>query len=1022
MAGTVPLGLGWGPSPAFRLLGPLEAVGPSGAVRVPAGRQQVILALLLLEANRVVATDAMVDAIWEMGPPDTARTQVQICVSRLRRTLTAAGIDAPILTRPPGYQLQVPRDAVDLHVFNDLLARARAVANDGDLAKAVGLIRTAVGLWRGPSLTGIPNEALQVRGLRLDEERLTALETCLQLELDLGRHHRLVAELGGLVDEHPLRERLRGQLMLSLYRSGRQAEALETYRNARSILVEEFGLEPGDSLRALRDAIFAGDPELTLDSRPFADVSASVELDAHLQADQDSVVAVTPSGPPLASAPPPAPGRAVHRPEVPHQLPADTADFVDTESVTRIVGDVLATRPTTGYPARVAVIFGRPGVGKSTVATRIGHLLGDEAFPDGQLFCDLRGTSNQTIAAEEVLSRFLRALGIPGPVIPDSLDERAEMYRSLLATRRVLIVLDNVADEAQIQPLLPGSGKCAVLVTSRVRLAALPGAERVELDGFTPDQALELLSRMLGAGRVDAERDAAVELVRIVSGLPLALRIVAARLAARPHWSLASMVGRLTNEQHRLDELAHGALTIRATLSLAYEAMSAADRRLLPLLSLAQSPTVPGWTAGALLDDRRPEPSDLLEPLVDVQMLDVLPSTGTGEVGYRFHDIIRLFAREQLAVLDEDAVRGPAEARLLGGWLGLAEQAHQRIYGGDFTILHGTAPRWRSPKAYADMLLADPLDWLNREQANLCGAVEQAAQAGLDELCWDLATTSVALFETRGYFDQWERSHERALDLTRSTENRRGTAALLASLGTLHISRSQPEKADRTLTEAHDLFEELGDGHGKALCQRDLALLARRRGEYQRALNLYRSALLGFEEADDIVGKSTALIQSSYVLMHAGDFEVAREHLEEALRICRSVGYLGGQARALRRVGQVLLQSGDHEGALRVLTKALDMVRAGGDVVGEAHLLRNLGEANIANGSVELARECLDGALAIREQTMDYGGAAIIRLDLARLLAGRGESAPAAELLAEAVAVFQHRGMIRELREAEQVL
>ena len=305
----------------------------------------------------------------------------------------------------------------------------------------------------------------------------------------------------------------------------------------------------------------------------------------------------------------------------------------------------------------MVVIAGKPGIGKSTVATHIAHRLAAAHFTDGQLYCDLRGTGLEPVSSADVLGRFLRALGIPGPLIPDSLDERAEMYRTIVATRRLLVLLDDAASESQIDLLVPGGGNCAVIVTSRSRLTGLPGGHWIELDILDVDQAIDLLSRVIGRSRVKREPDAAVALVRAVGGLPLALRIVAARLAARPHWSLASIVHRLANERHRLDELAYGEMTVRASLSLTFDGLGQADRRLLRLLSLAPGPTLPGWLAGALLDDHRPRPSDLMEPLYDVQMLDVIAVEHTGEFRYRFHEIIWLFVRDQLEATDTAAVQ-----------------------------------------------------------------------------------------------------------------------------------------------------------------------------------------------------------------------------------------------------------------------------------------------------------------------------------------------------------------------------
>ncbi|MER5882971.1 BTAD domain-containing putative transcriptional regulator [Streptomyces sp. NPDC001941] len=1042
---------------AFRILGPLSVVGAAGPVRVPPGRQEVILAALLLEADRVVSTDYLVDLIWEDEPPDTARTQVQICVSRLRKLFTKAGVAAAITTRPPGYVLKTEGELVDSVLFARHVADARTAARQGHLGTAAELLRQADELWEGACLSGIPSETLRGKALQLDEERMTATETRIELELGLGRHHQLVAEVQNLVREEPLRERLRGQLMLALYRSGRQAEALEAYRVGRELLVEELGLEPGSELRGLESAILSGEvpPAPAPQAGPAAAPGpvpgpASVPVPAPAApsgAGPGSVRSAAPgTDTPPSDAGLPASGSgsgsgsgdsfgggvegtepggraAAAAEEVPRQLPADTSDFVGDERQLAEVERVLL-----GEDGRravgLAVIVGKPGTGKSTLATHLGHRLGEHAFPDGQLYCDLRGTTGSPATAPEVLGRFLRALGIPGPVIPESQDERAEMYRTLLARRRVLVVLDDAASESQVRPLLPGSSRCAVLVTSRVRLTALPGAHRVELDVMDTERALELLGRVIGEDRLGRERVAAEMLVRTVGGLPLALRIVAARLAARPHWTLASMVQRLANERHRLDELTHGEMTMRASLSLTHDGLAREDRRLLRLLSLAQGPTLPGWLAGALLDDHRPFPSDLFEPLVDVQMLDVVGVESTGGFRYRFHEIIRVFAREQLALHDEPAVQTAALERMLGGWLSLAEEAHRRIYGGDFTVLHGTAPRWVPPESCVSELLVEPMEWLDSEHANLVQAVEHAARAGMDELCWDLTATLATLFEGKGYFDDWERTHQLALECVRAAGNTRGTAALLSSLGVLYLGRSQHEESRAALASALDLFQEVGDRQGLALCHRDLALLERMRGNEERALTLYDRALRDFDQVGDVVGRAIVLTQSAHIWMRRGQVTAAQSRLDEALGIYRSVGYTGGQARTLRRAGQLQQGQGEHERAVRTFIEVLELCRDDGDVIGEGHLLRDLGNAHADLGRREAARGFYAQALTVREQIMDHGGAALVRLDLARLLSsgGAADRARARELLETAVRAFRERRMAPELAEAERML
>ncbi|MFC8538550.1 BTAD domain-containing putative transcriptional regulator [Streptomyces sp. NPDC057249] len=1050
------------------MLGPLQVRGKDGPLRVPPGRQEVILAALLLEANRVVSTHYLVDLIWEDNPPETARTQVQICVSRLRKLLAGADSTVSISTRPPGYVLHVDTGDVDSLLFTGLVAMARRQRDEGESEKAVALLKSAVALWQGDSLTGLDSGPLANKARQLDEERLSAVELRMQLELELGRHDRLVGELQLLTHENPLRERLRGQLMCALYWSGRQAEALEAFRDGRRILDRELGLEPGRELRRLEAAILAGElppPVRGQAPRSAAGRSASGAVAAgtaaspqrsdgtgrtvpRTDADGDGTARPEPgrTGPgrpdtgtgigtgtpgvrsvagagqdfPAAPASLASPAEPQPHDVRPQQLPAATSDFVADENQLAALEKAL----TGGRERRavgLAVITGKPGTGKSTLAVHLAHRLAETGFPDGQLYCDLRGTGTPATTAE-VLGRFLRALGIPGQLIPDSLDERAEMYRTRLASRRLLVVLDDAASESQVQPLLPGSRDCAVLVTSRARLTALPGAHRVELDVLDEERALKLLSRIIGEERVEGEAASAEALVRTVGRLPLALRIVAARLAARPHWTLASMVHRLANERHRLDELAHGEMTMRASLSLTYNGLAPEDRGLLRLLSMARTPTLPGWLAGALLDDDRPVPSDLLEPLVDMQMLDVVGVERTGGYRYQFHEIIRVYAREQLASQDAPELRRDALVRMAGGWMYLAQEAHRKVYGGDFTVLHGDAPRWAPPPSCtSDLLAGDPLAWFDAEQGALCGMVEHAADEGLHDVSWNLATTLVTLFEVRGHYDLWEQTHVRALAAVRKAGNLRGTAAVRASLGSLYMSRNEFDMARQALSSALDVFQALDEPQGEALCRRDMALIARTSGEDDTALDLYERSLADFDQAGDVVGRAIVLTQSAHIRMRRGDMDLAQAQLDEALEIYDGVGYLGGRARTLRRVGQLLLERGELDLAVLTFTEVLELCRDSGDVIGEGHLLRDLGQAFVLMGRPDRARYFFDRAVAARERIMDFGGGALARLDLARLL-GEEEPGRSRELLAPAVEVFTSRGMKRELAESRRLL
>ncbi|HEU5108561.1 MAG TPA: BTAD domain-containing putative transcriptional regulator, partial [Micromonosporaceae bacterium] len=380
----------------FKILGPIEVTCGDVAVRIPPGRQPVILAALLLEPNRVVSIDRLIDVVWEEKPPATARTQVQICVSALRQAFTGLGVEPLIETRAPGYLLRLADGQLDSQLFARLVTEAGVAERDGLVEDAVVLLRRAHALWRGPALGGQTGSALGSAAVRLEEAKLSALETCIDLELRLGRHTQLVGELGVLVAEHPLRERLRALLMMALYRSGRPAEALEVYRTGWRIMVDELGLEPGEELRHLEASILAEDQSLQVQT-------------------QDQ----------------PAPAGA---PAGPHQLPADIVDFTGRDALVAEAEAALDGADTAAV--RVVMITGKAGIGKTSLAVHVAHRLARGRFADGQLFCNLSGTQHRSVQATDALARFLRALGLPGSAIPEDLEERAEIYRSLLSGRQ----------------------------------------------------------------------------------------------------------------------------------------------------------------------------------------------------------------------------------------------------------------------------------------------------------------------------------------------------------------------------------------------------------------------------------------------------------------------------------------------------------------------------------------------------------------------------------------------------------
>jgi DNA-binding SARP family transcriptional activator len=963
--------------PEFRILGPLEVLVGSRRLEPRGTRQQIVLAMLLLSANSVVRVGRLEEAIYGEDPPPTSRTQAMIAVSALRRLLAGHAGDAAISRRPQGYALQVGDGRLDSLRFAAMVAAARAARDAGDLGRAAAHYRDALRLWRGPALEGIDSLLVRAAATRLDEQRAAAIEDRLELELDLGRHRELTGELAALTQELPLRERLRGQLMLALYRSGRAAEALQVYQQVRRMMIDELGLEPGSELQQLQHAILASDPALDLSAQ-------------------------------LVSIP-----RATQ--QVPRLLPADIADFTGrSEQVSQIHKHVTAASGRTPQLAvPVVVITGQGGVGKTSLAVHVAHRL-TRQFEDGQLFADLHGFGARPASPAQVLERFLRALGVPHSQIPEGLDERAEAYRNLLAGRRVLVVLDDAATESQVLPLLPGSGSAAVLITSRGALGGLAGATRIPLDVFEARQSMELLSRIAGTRRVAAELEAAAQVTEQCGHLPLALRIAGGRLAVRPHWDVRQLAERLADQARRLDELALGELGVRASILLSYNAAGETARRLLRRLALLEVPVFSGWICAPLLDQQPAEADDVLDELVSARLIEAVGIGSAARSQYRFHDLIRFFARERLAAEDPAAEQRAALERALGGLLFLGEQARHRRLGGSHLAPDPNALRWPLPGPLTEALVSDPMAWLERERAALVAAVRLAADAGLVELCWSLATISDQLFEIRSDFDDWQYTCEVALAAARQAGHIRGQAAGLYLLGTVYEVRGQPAAARQVAGAAAGLFRDAGDDHSFALAIRLTAALDRAAGRLDAATAGFEQALAIFRRMQDQVAVVYVLQNLARVRLESGEPGLARELLTEALELTEAPAQAmsGGriEAQVLHVLGEAQLQAGEPADAAGTFARALARVLAVDDQVGETHVRRGLGLAALRQGQHDRARDALERALELAETIGVPLAAARARLGLSELALASSDPRQAVVQATQASAAFRELG------------
>jgi DNA-binding SARP family transcriptional activator len=934
--------------------------------------------MLLLEPNRIVSVDRLIEAIWDDAPPTTARTQIQICISALRKSLALAGLPGVIDTRPPGYSVEVNEGELDLEVFKQLVAAGRKAANEQRLTEAVQSLRDGLALWRGPALADIDGRLVQSVAARLTEHKLHVLEECLDIELRLDRHHGMIGELLGLVADFPLRERLRAQLMTALYRAGRQAEALETYRLAREVLIQELGLEPGEELQRLQQAVLSGEFETTTQAAPRAEPERPV----------------------------------ITTPVVPRMLPADITDFACHEKLVEELRQSLCVEtPGPGASGvKIAAISGKGGVGKTTLALHAAHQLA-ENFPDGQLYAELGNGDTRSASPERILERFLRALGVVGSAIPADVAECAEMYRNRLAERRVLVILDSARSEEQVLPLLPGSASCAVIVTSRVRLAGLPGASHVFLDVLHTDQAILMLANMAGWERVHAEPTRALKLVHLCGGLPLALRVSAARLNARTHWTIEQLNERLSDEERLLDELIYAGHDIRANIAVSYESLVPTARILFCRLAMLDTSDFPGWVAIPLLDCEPAVAEDVLENLVDAQLVDVR-AAADGPARYRFHDLIRVYARERWAVDDPDNWEESLH-RVLSTWLSLCDEAHRREYGGDFTLIHGDALRRPLPAPIVDRLLANPLGWWEGERPALLATIRQAAASGADEACWDLAMSMITLFEARSHFDDWKDTHEVALAAVLRVRNRRGEAAMLYSHGTLSLFLQHHDEAAAQLTSAMRLFDELNETHGSALALRNIAFLDRISGRLEEALTKYEKAAEVLRDIGDRAGEAHILRSMGQIYLEWHNYEEAERFSEAALGIARTIGNKRLLAQVLGLLGETYLDRDDRKRAELTFQQVLHLVREIGDQLGEAHALLGLGAVQTRRERYELAETSLRQAHLLSERSGERLTFARACLALGELYFAGGHRQRAIAIASEALKLFDQLGATR---------
>ena len=927
--------------PALRVgvLGPLRVWRGETVVDLGPVQQRVVLAVLALQAGRPVGRQQMINAVWGGDQPRNAVNLVQRHVSGLRRVLeperpghSPSGL---LVWTEVGYQLTLPKGALDLDVFEGELGRARAARAAGQLREAAYALHSALGLWRGPVCDGLSSPFLDAQADRLDESRISVLEERIELDLAIGVHADLIAELRDLVAEHPLRERLYGLLMLALYRAGRQADALAAFRDARRQLREELGVEPAAPLQRLHQQILAADPELV--------AATATEVTA-------DVGAMTGTRRPLPA-------------QLPHQIPDFTGRHAELDQLDSLVA---ADRESIGTGVVITSISGTAGVGKTALAVHWAHRISEE-FPDGQLYVNLRGfdPTGSAMKPAEAIRGFLDAFGVTPQQLPTSLEAQAALYRSLLAGRRVLILLDNAADEDQVRPLLPGSPGCLVIVTSRNELPGLivtEGAQPVLVDLMSIPEARQLLSRRIGENRVAAEAQAVDNIIALCARLPLALMLVAARAATHPGFRLSALAAELSEAGGSLDafDSEDQATNVRAVFSWSYQRLSVSGQRLFRLLGLHFGPDISTPAVVSLAGMPKEQVRHALAELTRAHLVaERIPGR------FAFHDLLRAYATEVAHTHDADDYRYAARYRVLDHYLHSAYRADEMLNRHrDRPFALADASPGVTPESPADQKQA--LAWFESEHAVLLETLRHAT--GFDTHIWQLAWTLAPFFEYQGHWRDWRDSQSIALDASRRLSDKLAQALSHRLLGSAFIQLRSYDHARTHLRHALDLFRDLADNTGQADAHRNLAWMLERQGLYGEALPRAEQALALFRAAGNRTGQARALNAVGWLHAQLGDYAQALVCCQQALDLQHEINDRFGLAETYDSLGYAHRHLGHQKEAITCCQQAVNLYRELGYRYQEADTLVSLGDAYQAFGDSESARTAWRRALAILEQ------------------------------------------------------
>jgi DNA-binding SARP family transcriptional activator/Tfp pilus assembly protein PilF len=923
----------------FRLLGELDVTVEGVTVHLN-GKQRATLGVLLLNANRMVSIDRIADAVWGERLPAGATARVRMLISELRKALGPAGSEV-IVTRRPGYVLRVLSGQLDLEQFESHIHQAREAERQGHVDDAIASYDAALDLWRGPALADVREAFFEAETRHLDETRRKAVESRIELRMRQGHDAQAIPDLHRLIEEQPLLERPHAQLMLALYRTGAASEALKVYRAFRARLTDDLGVEPTRELRTLHERILRDDQEL---------------------------------GPRPAI-----PGLQT----VPRHLPAANGRLVGRRAETRTLDDLA------GEPGGVVLVVGPAGVGKTALAVHWAHSAA-ERFPDGQLFLDMRGfDQGPSISLAEALPRLLRALGVAADEVPIEQDSQIALYRSLLADRQALVLLDNVATADQVRPLIPGGSRCLTLVTSRDRLGglvALEAARRVTLDLLAPSASLELLEQIAGQDRIRSQPDAAGRLARLCGHLPLALRVAGARLADLPHQTVDGYAAELAN-RGRLNRLAvngDSRSAVRAAFDLSYQALPSAARRMFRLLALAPAALAP-HAAAALADVSVREAEDLLDSLAGIHLL-----TATGPGRFVCHPLLVEYAVTRAAREDSALERDAAVRRLMDFYLHTIRNLAARPYAEAASVLPDPPPTLVIPLRFAEP--GQGQAWLESEWENVSALIAHATDHGPRTHAWHIVDALRDVLYNRRPVAEWLLLADLALEAARRDGDLLGQGAMHLSKGFARWRGADLAGSVAEYERALTLCRRAGSPRGEAAAMRGSGVALKQSGAIGRAINRYQESLTIDREVGNRRGEAADLNNLASAHLSLGLLNQAERYLDLALPLALEIGQPIYRALALTNLGLVRQEQGRFREAEPVLEQALRLAREIGSSYMEMWSLTAAGAVHLDAGQIERAfrahAAALDGARAAEDrnhQVRALAGLARTELRLGRL-------------------------------------